>query len=410
MRMQLVPGPGQPTFLDLPWERPLARWEEATFVLVARGIGRHVVRFVEREGSVYALKELPARPAAREYSLLRDLARHELPVVQAVGLVAERGEELDPVLITRHLEWSLPYRIVLAGRVQEDFWNALLDALAELLVRLHLAGFFWGDCSLSNALFRRDAGALSAYLVDAETGDLQRELSAGQREHDLDIAEENIAGELLDVGAELRTLGDRDPIETAADVRRRYERLWAELTNEERFAPAERHRLEDRLRRLNELGFDVEEVEVRSGPDGYRLRLQSSLVEPGHHRRRLLHLTGLVAQERQARRLLADIKAFRGELEARGTTGLTDAAVAGRWLAERFEPVVAAVPPEQLLKRAPAELYHELLEHRWLLSEREGADVGLDVALRSYLDEVLGPAPEERVVLQAPPEPRDRGR
>ena len=68
-----------------------------------------------------------------------------------------------------------------------------------LLVRLHLAGFFWGDVSLSNTLFRRDAGAFAAYLVDAETGELHDRLSDGQREHDLDIARVNIAGELMDL-------------------------------------------------------------------------------------------------------------------------------------------------------------------------------------------------------------------
>ena len=57
----------------------------------------------------------------------------------------------------------------------------MLDAVTQLLVRLHLAGFFWGDCSLSNTLFRRDAGALTAYVVDVETGELHPELSNGQR-------------------------------------------------------------------------------------------------------------------------------------------------------------------------------------------------------------------------------------
>ena len=63
-----------------------------------------------------------------------------------------------------------------------------MDAQVELMVRLHLAGVFWGDCSLSNTLFRFDAGALAAYLVDAETAEIHKQLSVGQREYDLDIA------------------------------------------------------------------------------------------------------------------------------------------------------------------------------------------------------------------------------
>ena len=400
MKIQLVPAVGHPNFLDLPWQLPLEDWDAATFVSVARGISRHVVRFVEREGAIYALKELPQRLAGREYRLLRDLARMRLPVVTAVGIVSDRRDELDAVLITRHLEFSLPYRHVLRARAGTDLRSALLDAFAELLVRLHLGGFFWGDCSLSNTLFRRDAGALSAYLVDAETGELHPELTDGQRRHDLDIAEENVIGELYDLEAELGERAGRDPFAVAADIRARYERLWAELTAEELFATGERHRLEERLRRLNELGFDVDEVEVVATPQGYRLRLRSKVVEQGHHRRRLLRLTGLNAQENQARRLLNDIASYRAELERRGATGLTDAAVAGRWLSEVFEPTIASIPTELRAKRAAAEQFHEILEHRWFLSERAGHDVGLEEATASYVDTVLRETPDERVVLE----------
>ena len=248
-------------------------------------------------------------------------------------------------------------------------------ALGELLVRLHLAGFFWGDCSLSNALFRRDAGALSAYLVDAETSELHERLSDGQRQHDLDIAEENLAGELHDLAAELERDVVDDPWEFAADVRSRYEQLWSELTHEEVFAPGESARLEERLRRLNELGFDVEEVELVSDGDEVRLKLHSKVVEPGHHRRRLLRLTGLDAQENQARRLLNDLTRYKAWLERSGTK-VSDTAAAGRWLSEVFEPTIAAVPPELLAKRAPAEIFHEILEHRWFLSNAREATSG----------------------------------
>src|SRR5205814_4061930 len=276
-----------------------------------RGFGRHVVRFVELAGALYALKELPPRLADREYRLLTALEHEAMPAVEAEGIVADRGssegEELESVLITRHLDFSLPYRLILGRRMLPAPGTSIRAGLAELLVRLHLTGFFWGDCSLSNALFRRDAGALSAYLVDAETGELHERLSDGQRVHDLDIAEENIAGELHDLAAELERDAVDDPFEFAASVRESYEQLWDELTGDEVFAPGEGHRLEERLRRLNELGFDVEEVELISNGDEVRLLLQPKVVEPGHHRRRLLRLTGLDAQENQARRLLNDL-------------------------------------------------------------------------------------------------------
>jgi hypothetical protein len=425
MRFQMLPREAWPDFLDLPWDQPLAEWSSPRIVEVARGISRHVVRFVDYDGALYALKELPTRLAEREYQLLRELAAASVPVVEVVGVVSERGipaaglsietatepDELGAILITRHLEFSLPYRTLFTVRGISDLHNRLLDALVELLVRLHLAGFFWGDCSLSNALFRRDAGALAAYLVDAETGELHPSLSDGQRAFDLTIAEENAAGELLDVMAALAEDADApdapdatidDPMAVAAQLRPRYEALWSELTRDEVFAPDERYRIDARLRRLNELGFDVEEFELLTVKGGYRLRLPTRVVEAGHHRRRLLMLTGLDVGENQARRLLNDLDRFRAELvQAEGRT-LPDAVVGYKWRAEVFEPAVAAVPAELHAKREPAELFHELLAHRWYRSEAAGRDVGMADAVASFVEQVLPKVPDERATIARP--------
>ena len=347
-------------------------------------------------GSLYALKELPERIAEREYRLLLALGERDVPAVEAIGVVTDRAD-LESVVITRHLDFALPYRLILGRRVLPAPEPSIRGALAELLVRIHLAGFFWGDCSLSNALFRRDAGALSAYLVDAETGEMHERLSQGQRLHDLEIAEDNIVGELYDLEAELEREVVADALGFATDVRDRYERLWAELTLDEVFAPGEGQKLEERLRRLNDLGFDVEEAELVRHGDIVRLRLHSKVVEPGHHRRRLLRLTGLDAQENQARRLLNDLTRYKAYLER--TAPVSDAAAAGRWLSEVFEPAIASIPPELRGKRAAAELFHELLEHRWFLSERAGRDVGLKKATQSYIDDVLRKAPDEKLPL-----------
>jgi Domain of unknown function (DUF4032) len=425
MRFQMLPREAWPDFLDLPWDQPLAEWASPRIVEVARGISRHVVRFVDYDGALYALKELPTRLAEREYQLLRELADASVPVVEVVGVVSERGipaeglpaetaadpDELGAILITRHLEFSLPYRTLFTVRGISDLHNRLLDALVELLVRLHLAGFFWGDCSLSNALFRRDAGALAAYLVDAETGELHPSLSDGQRAFDLTIAEENAAGELLDVIAALAEdedapdasdAGIDDPMAVAAQLRPRYEALWSELTRDEVFAPNERYRIDARLRRLNELGFDVEEFELLTVKGGYRLRLPTRVVEAGHHRRRLLMLTGLDVGENQARRLLNDLDRFRAELAQAEGRSLPDAVVGYKWRAEVFEPAVAAVPAELHAKREPAELFHELLAHRWYRSETAGRDVGMADAVASFVEQVLPKIPDERATI-APP-------
>jgi hypothetical protein len=309
---------------------------------------------------------------------------------------------LESILITRHLEFSLPFRTLFESRAITDLREGVLSAGAELLVRLHTAGFFWGDASLSNTLFRRDAGGLAAYLVDSETGELHADLTEGQRRHDLMILEENVIGELLDVEAATGIELQFDPWETAEELVGRYDSLWNELTREETFGPDERWKVDERLRRLNDLGFDVEEIELVATDDGYRLRLAPTVVEPGHHRRRLFMLTGLDVQENQARRLLNDIASFRAAKEREEGRKSTEPAAAYRWLHEIFEPTVALVPPALRGKLEPAELFHEVLEHRWFLSESAGKEVALEEATRAYVEDVLEQRPDTRAVLPPP--------
>jgi hypothetical protein len=401
MRIQLVPHAGYPDFLDLPWSEPLDEWDNDRLVVAARGIGRHVVRFVDYGGRLFALKELPELVAQNEYRLLRALEHEGIPAVEPVGIVRERTE-LPEVLITRYLDFSLPCRLVIARELVPGPLDRVVDAIADLLVRLHLAGFYWGDCSLSNILVRRDAGALAAYLVDAETSERQPALSPGQRAYDLEIAEQNVFGELLDLETALGPDETRDPLAVSEQVREHYERLWEELTAEEAFTPGERHRLDERLHRLNELGFDVEEVDLVSTDEGYRLRIDPGVLEPGHHRRLLRRLTGLDAQENQARRLIADLDEFRHGPQKAGRPAVSETAAAGRWLSEVFEPAIAAIPADLWGKREPAELYHELLEHRWYLSERAGRPVPLSEAIESYISTVLRGLADERAMLRAP--------
>ena len=203
--LEITSARPDPALLDLPWSVPLEQWPADTLAALPRGISRHVVRFVRLSGRVIAVKEIKAELAEREYIMLRSLGRLDLPCVEPFsvvhGRVARDGSALDACLVTRHLQFSLPYRALYSQTLRPDTAGRLVDALAVLLVKLHLNGFWWGDVSLSNTLFRRDAGAFAAYLVDAETGELHPALSDGQREHDLDIAQVNIAGELMDLHA-----------------------------------------------------------------------------------------------------------------------------------------------------------------------------------------------------------------
>ncbi|HXR41718.1 MAG TPA: DUF4032 domain-containing protein [Acidothermaceae bacterium] len=405
MRLQFATTADPGDLLALPWATPLEQWPAERLVSLPRGISRHVVRFVRVSGTVYAIKELPQQVADREYELLRELAKREVPVVRARGVVIERvsadGEPLDAALVTKHLRYSLPYRALFSRRLDPDLAEKLLDALAQLLVRLHLVGFAWKDCSLSNTLFRRDAGALAAYLVDAETGELRSALSDGQRAHDLDIASTNIAGEMFDLEAAGLMADTVDPVEVAESVVSRYQALWSELTRTEFVNPNEWWRIDARLQRLNDLGYDVGEVQLVDEPGGTRLKLQTQVVEAGHHQRRLSQLTGLNVEENQARRLLNDLDSYRACAVLPGVD-VDEETVARHWLSDIFEPVTEAVPADLRGKLEPAELFHEVLVHRWYMSEAAGRDVGMEAATSSYIANVLRFRPDEQAVLGAP--------
>lgn len=384
--------------ISLPWSTPLEEWPTDNLVALPRGISRHVVRFVQVGDQVYAVKEVIEHLARHEYELLRDLNRLDTPSVEPVGIVTERaandGTPLDPALVTRHLQFSLPYRSLFNRGVRTDTVNRLVDAMVVLLARLHLVGFLWGDVSLSNTLFRRDAGSFAAYLVDAETGELHDELTDGQREHDLQIARTNLYGELCDLEAGGLLDEALDPHRMVDSIEHRYRELWGELTEVEEFDDSQTHRIEGRVRRLNALGFDVAELDIITDFAGSTIRIQPKVVDAGHHSRRLLLLTGLDVEENQARRLLNDLDYFRAETDQQNAD---EAVVAHQWLQQRFEPVVQSVPAELGSKLEPAELYHEVLEHRWFSSEKAGYEIPLLDAAKSYVRTVLHELPDEEV-------------
>lgn len=407
MRIKLA-APASFSFgVALPWGVPLEQWPDDVVVQMPRGISRNVVRFVRDDrGTVFALKELPQRVAETEYDLLRCLRERGLPSVEAVGLVSERagadGAPLLTVLVTRYLERAMPYRLLFERGESLADRERLLDALVDLLIRLHLSGFYWGDCSLSNTLFRRDAGRLAAYLVDAETGELHEHLSDGLRGYDVELARDNVAGELMDLAAGPGLPDGLDPVDTAMELQARYHRLWHELTRDELFSPDEQYRVQSRIRTLNDYGFDVDELELITAGEagdgaartGTRLLMRPKVVETGHHKRRLTQLTGLVAEENQSRQLLNDIRRYKAQLELEEGHPLSELMAAHRWVHEVYAPLLDAVPEDLRHKLDDPELYFQVLEHRWYLSEAQGRDVGTDAALADYLDRVLPTLPD----------------
>jgi tRNA A-37 threonylcarbamoyl transferase component Bud32 len=371
-----------PGLIALPWLEPLGQWppEAVDFRELDVGPSRHLVRFVRADGVTYALKELPARVADKEYRVLRDLELRELPAVSPIGLV-DQADSGNSILVTEFLAHSWQFRRLFRRLPRElvKHRERLLDALASLLVDLHRAGVFWGDCSLANTLFKRDGQTLQAFLVDAETSEVHPSLTDGQRALDLGILVENVAGDLVDVALETGENGERmdEDLAAASSVADRYRALWEELTHEETFGPDERYKVEARVRRLNELGFAVDELAlVPATGDRSRLRLRVAVANRRFHAIELQRLTGLEVGEGQATILLNDLRAFQSRLAT------DDALAAGfRWRTEVFLPgmarAAAAVGPDA----DPIQAYCDLLEVRWLLSEQAGQDVGDEAAL-----------------------------
>jgi hypothetical protein len=398
MPLRIVANRPDPKVFTLPWDVPLEEWTDHV-VPLPRGLSRHVVRIVRLDDTVYAVKETQESIAWREHSLLRNLQRLGQPAVVPHGVVTGRlapdGTELPAALITRHLSFAMPYRTLFTHGVRPDSLRQVVDALVVLLVRLHLCGFYWGDVSLSNVLFRRNAGSFAAYLVDAETGELRPELSARMREYDVQVGVENVFAELMDLKAGGLVGHETDELHVVELIRERYTSLWDELTGREEYDVSEMWRIEQRVERLNELGFDVEELDVVTDWDGSTVQIQPRVVELGHHCRALRDLTGLDVEDNQARRLLNDIASFTAR---RGAEGDNQMMVANTWLHEVYEPILAMIPPDQRGKLDGPEIFHEILEHRWFLSERAGAEQDiLDVA-DDYVRNVLPHRPDEALV------------
>jgi len=390
-----------PGLLTLPWSTPLAEWPTHHIVFLPKGLSRHLVRFANLSDRVVAIKETTEQMARREYEMLGNLARLDVPCVSRVAVIAGRtdddGDPLPAALVTAHLKFSLPYRALFTQVLRPDTASRLVDALAVLLVRLHNVGFFWGDVSLSNTLFRRDAGAFAAYLVDAETGELHESgLTRGQREHDLDVARTNIAGEIMDLEAGGRLEGGVDAVAIADGIVSSYHSLWGALTDRETFAANESWRITERVKRLNDLGFDIGEMSIESTSDGTRVSIQPKVVDAGHHQRRLLRLTGLDVEENQARRLLNDLDEFAARVSRLGSD---EDMVAHEWLTRVFEPVVKAIPWDLRAKLEPAEVFHQVLEHRWYMSQARGRSVPLAETLTSYIENVLRHRRDEATVV-----------
>ncbi|WP_422749162.1 DUF4032 domain-containing protein [Mycobacterium sp. WMMD1722] len=382
--------------LALPWDRPLAQWTAPEVPLrdVAVGPSRHLVRFVFCDGALWAVKELPPRIANKEYGVLGALEELGLPSVRRAGLVYQPDFETS-LLLTRFLDGSWQYRRLFRRLPPDEPKHRarLFDAMASLLVELHRHGVFWGDCSLANTLFSRDGQVLQAWLVDAETSEVHPRLSDGQRGHDLDILVENVAADLMDLAAWLGASEELEDtlIAEAQDIPNRYQRLWDILHAEPVFDFTDRYRVEGTIRRLNDLGFAVEEVTLQPVGDATpdRLRLNVAVGDRRYHAERLRELTGLDVGEGQARILLGDLRTFQARLSQESGQDVDDATAAQLWVMEVATPTMHRAHEAIGGTGTAIQAFCDLLEIRWLLSERAGGDIGTERALLALARDVI---------------------
>jgi hypothetical protein len=360
---------------------------------IAVGMSRHLVKFVDADDHLWAVKDMPPRVAVKEYDVLRRLEDMGLPAVRPAGLVLQPEFE-TAILVTRYLEGSWQYRRLFMRLPpdQQTHRARLLDAMAGLLVELHRHGVFWGDCSLANTLFSRDGQLLQAWLVDAETSEIHPSLSRGQRSHDLDILVENVAEGLVDLAERLGLPEELHGtlIAEAEQVQVRYDSLWELLHAEPVFGFTDRYRVEGTIRRLNELGFAVDELSLQpDSADPSRLRVRVAVGDRRYHAQHLRDLTGLDVGEGQAAILLGDLHAYQAQLCREAGHDVDESTAARLWQLEVLTPY------EQLAHSAvgktgtPIQAYCDLLEVRWLLSEKAGRDVGTNKALAALAGDVI---------------------
>ncbi len=391
--------PGNPDFLDLPWGEPLAEWDVPRLVELPTGVHRHVVRFVAYGERIYAIKELPVRYARHEFAALRELEAREAPVVQIAGVVerdwVDPTEEWAGAVITRYLDYAFSYRELISGGSFGHRRNQLLDGFAGLLVELHLLGCFWGDCSLSNVLYRYDAAALDITMVDGETVELHDELTPGQRREDLEIMIVNVAGGMADIAAEQGVEVEDADLFLGEDVMARYDGLWAELNQDVLIGPHDGWRITERIERLNGLGFDVGEVGLEPVEDGNRLRVQVEVGGRNFHRHRLSYLTRIDASENQARQILSDLYYHEAKF---GGSETNKAVAAIRWRVGVFEPLLKEIEKALAARDEegdPVQKYCDYLNHRYIMAFHQGRDVPTEEAFADWLAAGMpGPKPD----------------
>lgn len=376
---------GDPDFVDLNWSIPISDWTTDRLVDMPEGIHRHPVVFVAYREGIYAIKELPIHLARHEFEMLRSMEDETRHMARAVGYVERpwlsKDEEASGAVITRYVRHAFPYRELVTGYGFGYRRDALLDAFAGLLVELHLAGFYWGDCSMSNILYRWDASSIEAVMIDAETSRIYSKLSRGQRYEDLAIMELNVAGEMADVATEQGASLDDADLDLGEDIASRYHSLWAELTASLVVTAGDHFRIRQRIDRLHGLGFAVEDIDLIPVDNGTNVKMHVTVGGRQYHSEQLRQITGIDVSENQARTILSDLAYHEAKFGISSETGKAVGAI--RWRSTVFEPLILRIA-ELLPEYDTYQAYCDYLEFRLITATIRERDLSNEEAFAAW--------------------------
>jgi hypothetical protein len=376
-----------PDFIDLDWAIPISDWTTDRLVDMPTGIHRHAIVFVAYRDGIYAIKELPTKFAKHEFDVLRAMegrSRHTaVPVGHVERTWLDRHEEWSGAVITKYVNHAFTYRSLITGGGFGTRRDALLDALAGLLVELHLQGFFWGDCSLSNSLYRWDAYSIDAIMIDGETSRIYPMLSTGQRREDLEIMIVNLAGEMADIAAEHGVSLDDADMDLGDEIAARYLRLWKELTTSLVVTAGDHYRIRQRIHKLHELGFAVEDIDLIPIDDGMNVKIRVKVGGRQYHSERLREIGGIDISENQARVILSDLAYHESKFGGTSATGKNIAAM--KWRSAVFEPLILEIA-DLLPESDPYQAYCDYLGFRLAMATERSEDIPNAEAFTAWIE------------------------
>lgn len=354
----------------LPWELPLGDWRDSSKVKhlnIRKGLSRHLVIFVEVDRFKLAIKETSARTACKEIAHFEEMQRRQIPTLLPIGTVirteapmfestpfgVQKIENRIGHTITLLAEKVLPDSLLYGRGFKTENRNKIWNAVARLFATLHLNGIYWGDASLANMLiqFRKERvpklgkiTVIKAYLSDAETVEIPGFLSDSLKEMDLEFFFESMDWVLED----LRQAGiTRGPLDTATDkkyIRHQYDKLIA-------------------------IHDEIVEFERKT-----HLKVKAQMGE--------------FSEEGYSETMLKHIEEHKWYIAENDDGAVSLPQAARDWYINVFLPICNSFKDQNLLEQFPGktatDLYVEIMQNKYFLSEKEGGDVGFLFALEDY--------------------------